>query len=58
MNFDVQFFRPVEYASIKSGCPTNLEHEEILFTEISELGHFAFAPPDLTALNILRAAQL
>jgi 8-oxo-dGTP diphosphatase len=50
-------FHPI-FASIKSGCPTNLEHEEILFTEISELGHFAFAPPDLTALNILRAAQL
>jgi mutator protein MutT len=44
-------FHPI-FASIKSGCPTNLEHEEILFTQISQLDHFAFAPPDLTALNI------
>jgi 8-oxo-dGTP diphosphatase len=50
-------FHPI-FASIKSGCSTNLEHDEILFTEIWELGHFAFAPPDLTALTILRTARL
>ena len=44
-------------ASIREGVPQKLEHNDIRWITVEEIGQYAFCPADETILERLRAAQ-